>query len=129
MLDDEDLMPDVNNLNVKNVLRSLVEIDGVLLTEKQKTEMQVSLRDHTSPVGKQLTAERSKYKLHMGAKELAKRQRRSIGSIGEPPAMGMDLASIENKFKRILKQVGTMQVEESCRTNTGRPEQWRPAEP
>ncbi len=52
--------------------RRLVPIDLTHATEKQKAEMRVSLRDHSSALGKQLKQWRSKYVPHKGAKELAR---------------------------------------------------------
>ena len=52
--------------------RRLVPIDLTHATEKQKAEMRVSLKDHSSDLGKQLTQWRSKYVPHVGAKQQAK---------------------------------------------------------
>lgn len=55
------------------LLQRLVPIDLALATEKQKAEMRVSLKDHSSQLGKELTAWRSKYVPHVGAKQLEKK--------------------------------------------------------
>ena len=55
------------------LLKHIVPIDLALATEKQKAELRVSLSDYTSELGKQLTAWRSKYVPHVGARQLAKR--------------------------------------------------------
>lgn len=52
--------------------RRLVPVDLEHATEKQKAEMCVSLKDHSSALGKELTAWRSKYVPHQGAKQTAK---------------------------------------------------------
>jgi hypothetical protein len=57
-------------------LARLEPVDLGQATEKQKAEMQVSLKDHTSVLGKQLTKARqwrSKYTPHVGRKEAARR--------------------------------------------------------
>ena len=54
------------------LMRRLLPIEEKLMTEKQRAENRVSLRDHTSELGKQLTAARSIYVPHVGAKQLAK---------------------------------------------------------
>lgn len=50
----------------------LVSIDLQAATPKQREAMAVSLSDHTSTLGRQLTAARSKYLPHVGAKQRAK---------------------------------------------------------
>lgn len=50
----------------------LVEVDASLMTEKQRSNMAVSLQDSRSALGKQLHEARSKYVPHIGAKQLAK---------------------------------------------------------
>lgn len=54
------------------MLQRLVPIDFAQATEKQKAEMRVSLKDHSSTLGKELTQWRSKYVPHVGAKQQAK---------------------------------------------------------
>lgn len=50
----------------------IVEIDQSLMTEKQRSNMAVSLNDARSTLGKQLHGARSKYQPHVGAKQLPK---------------------------------------------------------
>lgn len=56
--------------------RRLIAIEGDILTEKQTRVQLVSLHDHRSPAGRILTAarkaDRSKYRPHVGKKQLAK---------------------------------------------------------
>lgn len=40
------------------------EVDPVAMTEKQKQERAVKLRDHRSKLGKQVTAERAKLRMY-----------------------------------------------------------------
>lgn len=54
------------------LLRRLVPIEMAIATEKQQSELRVSLNDHRSELGKLLTAARSKYIPHVGAKQAAK---------------------------------------------------------
>jgi len=64
---------DANTTEEAALLRRLIPIDLALATEKQKSELRVSLKDHRSTLGKRLTAWRSKYVPHVGAKEAARR--------------------------------------------------------
>lgn len=54
----------------------VLEIDKSLMTQKQKDNMAVSLKDTRSPLGKILRAARSKYQPHVGAKQIAKAAKR-----------------------------------------------------
>jgi len=59
-------------------LDALVEVDPDAMTEKQRAEKQVSLNDHRSQVGKQLTRIRSSLGLTKNQRRnLRKRLRRS----------------------------------------------------
>ena len=71
------LSMDITIYEREAILRRLVPVEEKLMTEKQRTERRVSLHDHTSALGKQLTAARSKYVPHIGAKQLAKAAKRA----------------------------------------------------
>lgn len=65
-------------------LDRMVLLNEAEITQKQLDEMQVSLHDHTSSLGKKLTAlrraERNKYTPHMGVKERFKESLKIINS-------------------------------------------------
>ncbi len=56
--------------------QNLIKFREELMTLKQKMEMQVSLHDHRSALGKKLTEHRSKYRPHVGEKQRAKMEKR-----------------------------------------------------
>jgi hypothetical protein len=71
-----------NEALVDDLMKRLVPVRDELMTDKQRTEQAVSLHDHRSPLGRQLTEVRKvdslsgKYAPHVGAKQLAKRSGR-----------------------------------------------------
>jgi len=59
---------------LEQLKQKLIEIEEKDMTEKQKKNMQVSLKDHRSKLGKKLTEERKK----RGYSQMTRNQRRNL---------------------------------------------------
>lgn len=68
---------DKNTTDEDALMRRFLPIDENLMTDKQRAQNRVSLSDHTSTLGKQLTAARSIYVPHVGVKQRAKAAKRA----------------------------------------------------